>query len=135
MTEYVLVVGKPTDNKLRYVKRVDGVVFKLYIPKASLPETEPKRITVCIDPDLEQAEARPADIKAVVEYPREHSETIHYVPRGAKETWKIGEPYIPKTALPQPFTASTQPWPRQLHIAVSWEGHAEPRPFSRFLDE
>ena len=114
MSSYELHYDKETSAKYRWTADVDGVAFKLYIPQAVLPQPHPHRIRVWVETDPRQAASFKANLKAVVKFGEEHSQTVQYAPVGDPKTWQIGEPYIPMTAL-------TQPWPKQLHIAVSWE--------------
>jgi len=118
MTTYELHRDKTTPNTFRWNRDVDGVPFAFYIPQNCVPNPPPERIKVGFSAGPADVEAVKADIKAVVQsHPepskREHSGTVRYVPIGDRETWQIGEPYIPKTALPQP-------WPRKLYMFVAW---------------
>ena len=114
MSTYELRYDKETDNKYRWIADVEGVAFKLYIPQAVLPDPYPRRILVSVETDPKRAASTKANLKVVVEHVEEHTETIRYAPVGDPKTWQIGEPYIPRAVL-------RQPWPKQLHIAVSWE--------------
>lgn len=114
MSTYELHYNKDTGNKFRWIADVDGVLFKLYIPQLSLPDPHPRLIFVSVESDPRQAAGVKANLKAVVEFVEEHTQTVHYAPVGDPETWQIGEPYIPKAVL-------SRPWPQQLHVAVSWE--------------
>ena len=112
MSSYELDYDKETDNKHRWITDVDGVAFKLYIPRAALPDPPPPRIRVWVEKDSRRATN--ANTKAVVELKEKHSNTIRYAPVGDPKEWQIGEPYIPVTVL-------DRPWPERLHIAVSWD--------------
>lgn len=113
MSSHELRHDKKTDAKHRWID-VDDAGFKFYIPQAVLPQEHPQRIRVRVETDPRQAASFKANLKAVVELGEEHSETVQYAPVGDPDTWQIGRPYIPKTAL-------TEPWPVRLHIAVSWD--------------
>src|SRR6266542_2964848 len=118
MIEVALMApSKQTDNKLRWEADVDGVNFKLYIPKSRVPEPWPRRILVRVcdvdqqsgneavqadDPSLERA------ITATVRRVRDHTDTVRFDPDGDPDDWKIGSPYIPKTLLPRPSTKNLQ---------------------------
>lgn len=120
--------SKETDNKLRWRADVEGVDFKLYIPKWRVPLPWPRRIIVVISalpmetsratqaepPNRGAKEPRERAIVAVVDRVREHTETVRFAPRGDPEQWEIGEPYIPYALLPTPSTQS-------LRLEVRWD--------------
>ena len=114
MTDHQLLFDTETENKYRWLANVSGVAFKFYIPKQFVPDPPPKHINERIEADTTRATVHATNIRSAVKYVEEKTETVRYAPKGDPETWQIGEPYIPRTVL-------TQPWPRQLHIAVSWE--------------
>ena len=124
--------SKQTDNKLRWQADVDGVNFKLYIPKWRVPRPWPSRITVCIsdvephvdretspftvtnsplEPLLEQP------IVAIADRVSDHTQTARFAPRGDPKEWQIGEPYIPYSLLPDSSV-------RTVHIEVRWDRSA-----------
>lgn len=113
MTEYELVLDKETERKWRWIAFVNGVAFKFYIPQRLVPQPPPERIVVGIDTHEATATADRANIKSVVEFVEVHTVTIRYAPTGDQESWQIGEPYIPRSELPEPP-------PKRLYIAVSW---------------
>ena len=118
--------SKETDNKLRWCADVEGVSFKLYIPKWRVPRPWPLGLEVVLEeqqgddfatgpsvlrsesPDLE----RP--IIATLEKVQEHTETVRYRPIGSPDRWELGEPYVPYALLP------TSP-PRYLRVMVRWD--------------
>ncbi len=88
--------SKETDNKLRWRADVEGVDFKLYVPKWRVPLPWPRRIIVTISAlpreTSRAGRAEPADqggreplerdIVAVVDRVREYTETVRFAPRG-----------------------------------------------------
>ena len=116
--------SKTTDNKLRWEADVDGVPFKLYVPKWRVPVPWPVRVLVAVSGDAKNStrRVRPGDhvakrergIEAVVRRVSSHTETARFAPIGAPEDWEIGEPYIPYSLLPTP-DAST------VRIDVQWD--------------
>ncbi len=127
MIEVALMApSKQTDNKLRWETDVDGVNFKLYIPKARVPYPWPKRILVRVcdidqpsgneavqpdDPTLERG------ITATVRKVREHTETVRFDPDGDPNDWEIGSPYIPFSLLPRRSAEN-------LQLQVWWDRSA-----------
>jgi hypothetical protein len=99
--------SKETDNKLRWQSMVDGVAFKLYIPKWRVPRPWPIRIIASISDIPKDEESgggrRGPNSPVTVEQPiiatlrrvREHTETARFAPVGDPDSWEIGEPYIP----------------------------------------
>ena len=121
--------SKETDNKLRWQADVEGVSFKLYIPKKRVPRPWPVRILVRVSDVLDTAQRQdrtPAStrklgssplerpIGAIVEKVSEHTETVRFAPRGDPKDWEIGEPYIPYSLLPSPSV-------KTLRIEVEWD--------------
>lgn len=114
--------SKETDNKLRWQADADGVLFKIYVPKARVPQPWPKRIVVRVRevqsadpthrPSLSQDPKRP--IVAIVEKVTEHTDTIRFAPRGDRRDWEIGEPYIPRKLLPDGNIGAVQ-------IEIEWD--------------
>ncbi len=124
--------SKETDNKLRQESNVDGVGFELYIPKWRVPRSWPVRIIVSIrnlftdegwtpsrpSIDVGQGDAameRP--IVAIVDKVKEHTKTVRFAPRGKREEWEIGEPYIPCSLL----SDLSDPPPETIQIVVRWD--------------
>jgi hypothetical protein len=114
--------SKQTNNKLRWSADVDGVAFKLYIPKWRVPSPWPVGLVVILH---EKTMSLPASqlagspglerpIFAVVDKVRELTETVRYRPSGPDDTWEIGEPYVPYALL-------SAPPPEQLHLEVRWD--------------
>jgi len=130
MKEVALMVpSKETDNKLRWESNVDGVSFKLYIPKWRVPRPWPVRIIVLIrdfvtddrsTPNIRSIDVRQRNatlersIVAMVDKVKEHTETVRFAPRGNPEEWEIGEPYIPYSLLPDGS-------PQTVQIEVRWD--------------
>ena len=123
----LMAPSKETDNKLRWEADVEGVAFKLYIPKRRVPRPWPMRIIVRIS-DIGDATSLPrpsvvsgddpaSPILAVVERLSEHSETVRFRPQGDPKDWEIGEPYIPNELLP---SSSVQ----TLRVEVEWDRSA-----------
>jgi hypothetical protein len=121
-----------TDNKLRWQADINGVGFKLYIPKWRAPRPWPKRIIVgvadsLIDTDLPstsglaRAVAPTTDLElpivAFVERTSDHTETVRFTPVGDPKNWEIGEPYIPYSLLPAGEC-------QKLQIKVRWDRSA-----------
>ena len=118
MAEHQLRLDKDTQNKLRWNGYVSGVSFKLYLPNHVVPEPTPKLIYVSMEhgPIVEQPTYERRDengLRASAEFFEEHTETVRYRPVGESRNWIIGEPYIPKAALPDS-------WPVRLGIVVRW---------------
>jgi len=119
--------SKETDNKLRWWADVEGVSFKLYIPKWRVPVPWPVRLEVVVDEEAAMpAAARPPrpgsaelerPIIATLQRVREHTETVRYRPIGDPESWEIGEPYVPYAILPAPP-------PERLRLEVRWDRSA-----------
>ena len=115
--------SKETDNKLRWEADVDGVSFKLYIPKWRVPTPWPKQILVTIKDQEEPTSLRLASskdsdpespISAIVRRVAEHSETARFAPLGDQEDWQIGEPYIPYKLLPSESVQT-------LRLDIAWD--------------
>lgn len=120
--------SKETDNKLRWWADVEGVSFKLYIPKWRVPAPWPVRLEVVVDqqaasPAPAPSPPRPGSpelerpIIATLEKVREHTETVRYQPIGHLDSWELGEPYVPYTVLPTPP-------PERLRLEVRWDRSA-----------
>lgn len=121
--------SKETDNKLRWWADVDGVSFKLYIPKWRVPLPWPVRLEVVVDERAGKAEVAPTQqirsgsaaleepIIATVEKVAEHTETVRYRPVGSPDTWEMGEPYVPYAILSSPV-------PDRLRVEVRWDRSA-----------
>ena len=117
--------SKETENKLRWWADVEGVAFKLYIPKRRVPKPWPLRVHVTVSEhpaDRDKAIAAGAGnleepIVCVVRKVAEHTETVRYCPLGDPRAWDLGEPYIPLALLP------ANP-PRLLHLEVRWDRSA-----------
>ena len=120
--------SKETDNKLRWWADVEGVSFKLYIPKWRVPAPWPVRLEVLVDDQAASAATaaippRPASpeferpIIATLEKVQEHTETVRYRPIGPPDSWEIGEPYVPYTVL-------AAPPPERLRLEVRWDRSA-----------
>lgn len=112
MYEIIADFIKSTPNKMVWSVDVEGIEFKLYIPKWRVPEPEPRQILVKIitpDEDIEnklfitkeKIEANPqlrlSKIYSDIIKIEEHSSTIRFDPLGDTRYWEIGSPYIPKT--------------------------------------
>lgn len=121
----ILFKDKETDNKLRWIADIDGVEYKLYIPKSRVPDPPPCRLKVELYPEgTEQPEiysanfAKDADnsspIICVIEKYEKVGHTARYRPTGNPDTWEIGEPYIPYSLLGKPV-------PERLIIKVTWD--------------
>lgn len=114
--------SKETDNKLRWSRDVEGVAFKLYIPKDRVPKPWPRRVHVTISeysagsPEAAASGQgnREEPIVCVVEKVSGHTETVRYRPLGDPKTWELGEPYIPLALLPANL-------PERLHVEVRWD--------------
>lgn len=113
MIQYSLYFDNETDRKYRWITEVDGIRFRFYVPKEHVPTPAPHVIRVGINWDEKCHTHGEGNIEVVVEFAKEHSETIRYRPVGNPEQWMVGEPYVPKTALPNPR-------PQRLLITVSW---------------
>jgi len=118
--------SKETDNKLRWQAEIEGVQFKLYIPKRRVPRPWPKRIRVRISELHTKAEravgrAMLEDLKrpivAIVDKVAEHTQTVRFRPQGDPNNWEIGEPYIPNNLLPNPNVNA-------LRVEVQWDDSA-----------
>lgn len=120
--------SKETDNKLRWWADVDGISFKLYIPKWRVPVPWPVRLEVVVDQQASSTSSVPKapragsselehSIIATLEKVQEHTETVRYRPSGDPESWELGEPYVPYTILPTPS-------PERLRIEVRWDRSA-----------
>jgi hypothetical protein len=96
--------SKETDNKLRWETHIEGVRFKLYIPKKQVPWPWPKRIQVFVTDRVNTARHRRGKqgrgLSAIVHRVTELTETVRFRPIGPPEQWEIGEPYIPYSFLP-----------------------------------
>jgi hypothetical protein len=106
MAEVTLMLrSKETDNKQRWAADVNGVEFKLYIPKHRIPDPFPPSIVVRISPvtGAEPSSVPDPDqpIRCVVARVCEHTQTVRYCPLGDAKGWQIGEPYIPFGMLPE----------------------------------
>jgi hypothetical protein len=106
----VFDASSQTDNKLRWHATLDGVEFKLYIPKWRVPEPWPRTIAINLSPRREMVEDSPNLSREVVEQDptvraepivatvrrvSDHTETTRYDPVGDPREWEIGSPYIP----------------------------------------
>lgn len=127
MIEVALMApSKQTDNKLRWETDVDGVKFKLYIPKMRVPRPWPLRILVRVC-DIDQSSgdemAEPIDpslergITSAVRKVSEHTETVRFDPEGNPNEWEIGSPYIPFSLLPHRSVEN-------LQIQIWWDRSA-----------
>lgn len=127
MSEVALMdPSKETDNKLRWHADIDGVDFKVYVPKWRVPVPWPQRILVRIEETTSQnerlvpsgnAKVEALPIFVLVEKNVEHTTTVRYTPSGDPEGWELGEPYIPYPLLPSPP-------PQRLGIEVEWDWSA-----------
>ena len=102
-----LEIEKETPNKLRWGTTIDRVPFEIYIPKWRVPEPWPAKVYVKLKPiksysnlpnhlsEVEVPSVTNRPVVAYVESYKEHKHTLRYRPIGDKETWEIGEPYIP----------------------------------------
>jgi hypothetical protein len=123
-----LLVSKETENKLRWSAKVNGIDFKIYIPKWRVPEPWPQRIIVETQPlylgenDLPMVtrsavkadpSAKSREIIATVQLMKKCTETIRYRPIGDPDEWGIGEPYLPVA-----LTYGESP---VLRVIVRWE--------------
>lgn len=124
-----LKAQKQTLNKLCWGADVHGITFSLYIPKWRIPAPWPARIWVDVFPRRAAGDDRPnvtrADIErdgtlrhepivATVEMHKVcGNSTIHYRPTGDKQTWEIGEPYVPNS-----LTGDAS---QRLRLLVLWD--------------
>ena len=120
----LMVPSKETDNKLRWETDVEGVAFKLYIPKWRVPRPWSRLILVRLSAATSSQQQVPlcgddpdSPISAIVERICEHSETARFAPRGDPKDWQIGEPYIPYKILPSDSV-------RTLRIDIEWDHSA-----------
>jgi hypothetical protein len=113
VTSHTLRYDKETPNKHRWTCHVGGVEFKLYLPQTVIPDPQPRKLNVTLCDSSTDFARLKANLKSEIELAEVKTETIRYHPVGPPDTWVIGEPYIPKTVLPEP-------WPRRLWLAVSW---------------
>jgi hypothetical protein len=122
--------SKTTDNKLRWQADVEGVNFKLYIPKWRVPRPWPIRILVRViempsvtaqfqdfAPTVDSFDSLERPIRAIVEKIQEHTQTMRFAPTGDPKDWEIGEPYIPYSLL---TNSSVQ----TVRIEVVWDRSA-----------
>src|SRR6266568_4800894 len=120
--------SKETDNTLRWSADVEGVPFKLYIPKWRVPAPWPVGLQVVVDEKATTPQARPKlprpgspelerPIISIAEKVREHTETVRYKPIGLPDGWESGEPYVPYALLPTPP-------PDRLRLEVRWDRSA-----------
>lgn len=118
--------SKETDNKLRWETDVEGISFKLYVPKSRVPQPWPMRIQVHVgdvqtknklQPRSEALGVLERPIVAIVERVTEHTQTVRFRPRGDQKDWEIGEPYIPRNLLPSPDVQT-------VRIEVQWDRSA-----------
>ncbi len=121
--------SKQTDNKLRWQADVEGVSFKIYIPKWRVPRPWPTRILVRVgEPptgvQLQEnvgagtnSDSLERPIYATVERVSEHTETVRFKPLGDPKSWEIGEPYIPYSLLASPSVPT-------VRIEVMWDRSA-----------
>jgi hypothetical protein len=112
--------SKVTDNKLRWQTDVDGVPFKLYVPKWRVPTPWPRQILVRIsscDGPVDRTRGRQDDllrpIVTVVHRTSDHTGTVRFTPAGDPRDWELGEPYIPYSLLPEPTV-------KELVVEVEW---------------
>jgi hypothetical protein len=92
-----------TENKVRWRGRTDAADFDCYIPKWRVPVPWPKQIIVAIREIGDTAVASKVelgepDIVVLADRLAEHSKTVRFAPRGLRQEWEIGEPYIPAIA-------------------------------------
>ncbi|MBA4399132.1 MAG: hypothetical protein C0396_04595 [Anaerolinea sp.] len=113
--------SRPTQNKIRWTVDVDGAPFHLYIPKWRVPKKIPMGLDVVVDENVKNKqisiETTPLDypIKVIVQKHSTHTRTIRYRPSGENPNqWEIGEPYIPKDIL-------TEPYPEKVYLEVRWD--------------
>lgn len=113
--------SRPTENKIRWTVNVGGAPFHLYIPKRRVPQKIPMGLEVVVDEVIPRRIQQPITpnndypIKAIVVLVRKHTKTVRYRPIGDDpKKWEIGEPYIPKDLLPDPY-------PKTLYIEVRWD--------------
>ncbi len=120
--------SKETDNKLRWWADVEGVSFKLYIPKWRVPAPWPARLQVVVDEKATSTQAdpkppRPGSLElerpiiTILERVREHTQTVRYRPVRLPANWEIGESYVPYAVLPTPS-------PGRLRLEVRWNRSA-----------
>lgn len=117
-----------TSNKLRWSADVDGTKFSVYIPKWRVPEPWPRsiKVTVATPPDgvfelpsleRERASSEPtlrlAPIDTIVCHVSDHSHTVRFRPFDNRDSWEIGEPYVPVALLPTPSA-------NEIRIRVEW---------------
>ena len=108
-----LLFDKATDNKRRWAARIGGTEFKLYIPEASVPDPAPRVLRVALSRTAFTNDSFLPRLTAALEFVEEHTETVQYKPTGDPKTWRIGQPYIPKALL-------VQPWPDLMLIGITW---------------
>lgn len=113
--------SRPTLNKIRWTVKVEGVSFHLYIPKRRVPQKIPKGLLVVVDETIPRRVTQTGflhtdyPIKVVVELKEIKTKTVRYRPPGDNSNnWEIGEPYIPKDLL-------SEPYPSRLYIEVRWD--------------
>lgn len=122
--------SKTTDNELRWQADVEGVNFKLYIPKWRVPRPWPIRILVRViempsvtaqfqdfAPTVDSFDSLERPIRAIVEKIQEHTQTMRFAPTGDPKDWEIGEPYIPYSLL-------TYSSVQTVRIEVVWDRSA-----------
>ncbi|MCP6718642.1 MAG: hypothetical protein KJI71_00235 [Patescibacteria group bacterium] len=105
---------KETDNKIVWVAQLEGVEFKLYIPKWRIPQPDPEEILIKIYSPSEKVgkeefitkddiqlnpKLKNNTIYSDIHRISEHTQTIRFDPDGDRENWEIGSPYIPKSIL------------------------------------
>jgi hypothetical protein len=135
-------LDKSTDNKLRWLENVDGVKFKMYIPKSRVPNPTPRMIAVDIYDATSIPDSRLSvlgntaerkrvlqDVGAHLDYTTEsgqpivaalrwysdHTQTVRYQPFGDQTDWEIGEPYIPISELGDTY-------PKRIVLVVRFPG-------------
>lgn len=120
--------SKETDNKLRWDSDILGAIFSLYIPKWRVPEPWPSKIWVrvdlCRNNAKDEANLSVSELKrdSALKYEpiianvikvEEHTQTIRYCPLGNKDSWEIGEPYIP--------ISMTSNKAEKLRLVIFWD--------------
>jgi len=119
---------KETPNKLVWADTVDGIQFRLLIPKRRVPKPWPAEITVQISESEDaivsqkrlkrsDAESNPGSrltpILAEVRWYQHTTERERYRPIASEAEREIGEPYIP-------FRLLDDRCPETLYIEVFW---------------
>src|SRR5260221_1392937 len=99
--------SKTTDNKLRWQAVVEGVNFKLYVPKWRVPRPWPTPILGRISDGPAGAQVRDqaataassnsleSPICGIVERVLEHTQNVRFAPQSEPRDWGMGWPYSP----------------------------------------